>query len=114
MLIDQRLPKHSISLNDRKIDSFANSAVDIIWQNIDRSQGSISQQQSFIHKRIGEFVVWLMIEHEFDYLANGPNFFLGSCGEHTCDDFLGSKAYQEWKTRKTRAPSLLYASGKGT
>ena len=111
MLVDERLPKdkHIQEVSQNKHSQVPNTNT-IVW----RSLASMPPDElaATIRTQISEFTGWP--SRELNDQGRIYEIHKGLCGERTFEEFLNSNAYQGWKNRKTRGPSLLHVSGSGT
>ena len=69
--------------------------------------------QAFILQHLGEFIDWHMAPYEYPSYDDPHQDNIVRSAEYTKEPFLESNEYQAWKTRKTRGPGLLCATGGG-
>lgn len=69
--------------------------------------------QAFILQHLGEFIDWHMAQYEYPSFDNPHQDNIVRSAEYMKEPFLESNVYQAWKTRKTRGPGLLCATGHG-
>lgn len=92
---------------------YSNYAPDIRWEKVDQKHCSPDQMQAFILQRLGDFMGWRMATYEYPSFDDPHQDNIARSAEYTSESFLESNVYQNWKTRKTRGPSLLCATGNG-
>ena len=111
MLVDERLPKnmHMQSQNKHSQVPHENN---IVWRSL--SPVPPDELAATIRTQISEFTAWPGLSYHMDRQDRKHELYSNICHERTCEEFLNSNAYQGWKNRKTRGPSLLYVSGSGT
>ena len=113
MLVDERLPKTSTS-QDKTEEPLEKLDGNILWAKL--PEGPSDQQTNLVIDRVFEHLDQSSIDlFSDDFRASilVKKKYLEQCGEKTCDEFLRSNAYQGWKNRRSRGPSLLYAKGAG-
>ena len=110
MLVDERLPMNPTNMHiQSQYKHFRVPSEDtILWRSI--SPMPPDELAATIRTQISEFTGWDSQEDQ-NYVHES---YKRLCAERTCEEFLNSNAYQGWKNRKTRGPSLLYVSGSGT
>ena len=69
--------------------------------------------QDFILQHLGEFIGWHRARYEYPSYDDPHQDNIVRSAEYTKEPFLESNVYQAWKTRKTRGPGLLCATGEG-
>ena len=113
MLVDERLPKdmHTQKASRKEHSQLPNEISGIRWTSLlpmppDELAAKIRAQMS-------EFTSYQGLGYALDDQDNAHENRKSLCGERTCEEFLNSNAYQGWKNRKARGPSLLYVSGSG-
>ena len=97
-----------------KVLEAAHNIPAIAWTSTVKKDQSNSQWQARYLQVLSGIIEWPMATYEFASYDDAQQYHSELCGEHTCDNFLNSDAYQGWKNRKTRGPDLLYVSGDGT
>ncbi len=107
-IVEQRLPidrhqNHSILKHNQG---------NISWCTIDQSL-TANEQQSLILKELGKIIDWEMALYEYHTVDDRYQSYRMRSEDHSCDDFITSDIYRQWKTRQTRVPSLLCAYGAG-
>ena len=107
-IVEQRLPtdrhqNHSILKHNQG---------NISWCTIDQSL-TANEQQSLILKELGKIIDWEMALYEYHAVDDRHQSYRMRCEDHSCDRFITSDTYRQWKTRQTRGPSLLCAYGAG-
>lgn len=113
MLVDQRLPKdmHTQEISRKEYSQVANES-SVCWTSM--SATPPDKLADTIRTQINSFTCYPGFSHCLELQENFHEHQRKLCGERTCEEFLNSNAYQGWKNRKTRGPSLLYVSGSGT
>ncbi|KAK0512956.1 hypothetical protein JMJ35_004973 [Cladonia borealis] len=108
MLVDERLPQNMHIQSQNKHCHVPNE-INIVWRSLlPMPQDELA---AIIRKQISEFTAWPDLSNDLDRQDHRHYVHQNLCGERTCEEFLNSSAYQGWKNRKTRGPSLLYVSG---
>ena len=113
MLVDERLPK---DMNVQEVSQNKHSQVSngttIFWRSLAGTPPD--KLPAIIRTQISEFTAWPDLSKDMDRQDHRHHVHEKLCGERPCEEFLNSNAYQGWKNRKSRGPSLLYVSGSGT
>ncbi len=113
MLVDERLPKnmHGQQVSQKEHSQVANENA-IVWRSLwDMDPDEL---EATVSKEISKFTAWPDLSKELYNQGNKHGNYQRAFGERTCEEILTSNAYQEWKNRKIRGPSLLQVSGSGT
>ena len=111
MLVDERLPQ-SMHIQGQNKHSHLSNEMGIVWRSLlPMPQDELA---ATVRTQISEFIAWPDLPKVLDSQAHRHVTHQKICGERTCEEFLNSNAYQGWKNRKTRGPSLLHVSGSGT
>ena len=111
MLVDERLTQNMHIQSQNKHSDVPNETT-IVWRSLlPTPQDELAVT---IRKQISKFTPWPDLSSVLDLQDRRHHELQNLCGERTCEEFLSSKAYQGWKNRKTRGPSLLFVSGSGT
>ena len=111
MLVDERLPKNEHIKSPNKHSQVPNED-NIVWRSL--LPMSLDEQIITIETQVSKFTARLDLSGDLSRQRYDHEKYHHLCGERTCHEFLHSNAYQGWKNRKTRGPSLLYLSGSGT
>ena len=111
MMVEERLPRAPMHQN--KFDKSPERADgDVHWDQ--PPEGPSDEQEKLIvqevFQHLNEFDPGMFLD-EFEASFKRKEQYLEQCGEKTCEEFLKSNAYQGWKNRKSRGPSLLFANG---
>ena len=111
MLVDERLPK-KLPIQGQNKHSPVSNEIKVVWRSLlPMPQDELA---ATVRTQISEFIGWPDLPKNLDSQAHRHEAHQNICGERTCEEFLNSNAYQGWKNRKTRGPSLLHVSGSGT
>ena len=108
-IANERLPR---TLSVAPLDSYHESS--IRWQQIDRKICSHDQQETLILDKLGEYLGWPRAKYEYPAIDDRHQAYVRDSADYPKEMFLESNVYQSWKTRKTRGPGLLCATGLGT
>lgn len=109
-IVDERLPRiHPIIARQCDPDCGLN----IHWEKVDQENHSPDQRQAFILQKVGEFIGWGRVTYEYPVFDDPHRHNIESSAFYARELFLESKAYQAWKTRKTRGPGLFCVTGSG-
>ena len=113
MLVDERVPKNMPTQEvSRQEHSQVPTETPVFQQYL---PGTLPDElAATIRTQISEFTAWPGLSYHMDRQDRTHETYSNICRERTCEEFLNSNAYQGWKNRKTRGPSLLYVSGSGT
>lgn len=111
MLVDERLPKDMQIKSPNKHSQVPNRN-NIAWRSLPTMPPV--ERQDTILRQISEYTDWPDLGNDLSTQDYRHQTYRNLCGERTCEEFLNSNAYQRWKNRKIRGPSLLYVSGSGT
>lgn len=107
-IVEQRLPVNS----HQNHSSLNRSEDNVSWCHIDQNL-TANEQQFLTLKELGKSLEWQMALYEYPSYDDRHYAYRTLREEHPCDDFINSDAYQKWKYRRTRGPSLLCAFGAG-
>ena len=112
MLVDERLPKkmHIQEVSQKQHSQAANDNT-TVWQSL--SQMPQDELAATIRTKTSEFTAWPELSDDLGIQDRRHEMYRRVSDGRVCDEFLNSNAYQGWKNRKTRGPSLLYVSGSG-
>lgn len=108
-IVDERLPRdHPLVLRDSEPYGCS-----IPWEKVDQKHCSPDLQQAFILRELGIVIGWGMAVHEYPPCDDPHQYNVDRSADYTKEAFLESKVYQAWRSRKTRGPGLICATGSG-
>lgn len=84
-----------------------------LWEKVDQKSCPPDRMQAFILQHLGDFIGWRMAQYEYPSFDDTHQENILLSAEYSKEPFLESNVYQAWKTRKTRGPGLLCATGHG-
>ena len=107
-VVNERLPRDQPSGSYNSDHGFS-----IHWKKHDQGDCSPDQLQAFIFQKVGEFIGWPLVLYDYPHFDDTHQYNIDRSADYTREVFLESNVYQAWKTRKTRGPGLLCATGSG-
>ena len=108
-IANERFPR---TLPDAPLDSYPGSS--ILWEKVDGKICSRDQRETLILDKLGGYLDWPRAKYEYPAIDDRHQACVYDSAEYPRESFLESKVYKAWKTRKTRGPGLLCATGLGT
>ena len=111
MLLDitnERLPR---TLPAAPRDSYHGSSIH--WEKVHEEVYSSDQREILILEKLGGYLDWSRAKYEYPAIDDRHQAQVLDSADYPKEMFLESKVYQSWKTRKTRGPGLLCATGLG-
>ena len=92
----------------------AYSESSIHWEKLHGEIYPRDQWETLIIDKLGEYLDWPDAKYEYHAIDDPHQAYVQDSADYPKEMFLESKVYQSWKTRKTRGPGLLCATGLGT
>ena len=85
----------------------------INWEKVHGEVYSHDQRETLILDKLGDYLDWPNARYEYPVIDDRHQAHVLDSADYPKEIFLESKVYQSWKTRKTRGPGLLCATGLG-
>ena len=83
------------------------------WEKVDWKVCSHDQRETLILDKLGPYLNWPGAKYEYHAIDDPHQTYVRDSADNPKEMFLESKVYQSWKTRKTRGPGLISATGLG-